>query len=185
MAKTKIKDSVDPAKSAIASRLREARNARELSQTALAKKAGLSRSAIVHYENANAIPGGLELLKLAQALAVSPNRILTGSSDFEESDAVEQVLTEDDETVRIVRTVLLMQSLDCQTRERLSELIVDIVRQRKTDSEFRALLEMLDLLQEEFVGALKGDIENLVEAVDLEEMNEKAEEIVERANRDK
>ena len=62
----------DAVKSAIAERLREARHSRELSQTSLAKEAGLSRSAIVHYENANAVPGGLELLKLAKALGVSP-----------------------------------------------------------------------------------------------------------------
>ena len=174
---TKSNDTADSTKGDIAMRLRETRNARELSQTALADKSGISRSSIVHYENANAVPGGLELLKLAKALGVSPNRILTGSDTFEESDAVEHVLAVENESIRVVRMALLMQSLDRDTRERVSALIVDMVRQRKSDSEFRAVLEMLDRIEDQFVEPLMSGIENLANSLNLEAITEQAETI--------
>ena len=89
-----------------------------------------------------------------------------------------------DDSRRLIRMSLLMQSLDRQTREHLSALIVDMVRQRKTDSEFRAIIEMLELMESSLIGTLKGQMDTLLDSVDFDGLNEKAEEILERSKRD-
>ena len=88
---------------------------------------------------------------------------MTGSDDFDESNAEEHLLVVDDERIRMMRLTVLMQSLDRRTREHLSALIVDMVRQRKTDSEFAALMKILDLFEEQVSGELGEGIAKLID----------------------
>jgi len=89
-------------KSQIAERLKSAREGLALTQQQVADKARVSRSAVVHYEKGNVIPGGPELIGLAKALKVTPNYILSGSEGFFDSTAPEHALAarEVDEYVR-------------------------------------------------------------------------------------
>lgn len=54
-----------------AEKLRNAREYRDISQTQLAEKAGVSQRSITSYENENIIPRGNTIRKLAKALDVS------------------------------------------------------------------------------------------------------------------
>lgn len=54
-----------------AKKLKDARERKDLSQTELAKRAGISQRSITSYENENIIPRGNTIRKLAKALNVS------------------------------------------------------------------------------------------------------------------
>lgn len=168
----------------IAARLREAREARELSQTALAEKAGLSRSSIVHYESANAVPGGLELIRLSKALEISPNRILTGSDEFKESELVEHFLAVDSEAGRILRLTVLFHALDRETQQHLSALVVDIVRQRITDSEFAELIKTLEIMERHLGSGFVADVMKLVESMDADAIEAEVNAALEQGHSD-
>ena len=71
--------------SQIAERLKKAREGLMLTQQQVADRARVSRSALVHYEKGNVIPGGPELIGLAKALKLTPNYILSGSEFFFDS----------------------------------------------------------------------------------------------------
>lgn len=55
--------------------LSEARLARDLSQSELASRAGLLPSAVAHFESGRRMPGVANLLKLADALDISLDRL--------------------------------------------------------------------------------------------------------------
>jgi transcriptional regulator with XRE-family HTH domain len=65
---------------AFPTRLKKAREARDLSQSELAEKAGLQASAISHFETETRRPSFANLRKLADALQVSTDYLL-GRSD--------------------------------------------------------------------------------------------------------
>lgn len=75
------------ADTALALRLKEAREARQLTQQAVATRSkwadiegkGISRTALVGYEAGTSRPGARELRILCQTLVVSPNKLLFGT----------------------------------------------------------------------------------------------------------
>ena len=58
--------------------LREAREDAKLSQMALAKRAGVSRSTIINYERGHRVPRIPELKKICDALGVSVSEMVCG-----------------------------------------------------------------------------------------------------------
>ena len=128
----------------IAKRLKEGRLHLELTQKTLAKRAGLSRSAVVHYEQGNAVPGGLELAKLAQALGRSPNYLLSGSEDFFVSNAPDHLLSDDSPEKILPRLTVYFMVLDREVREAISALITRMVRAKLTKKQFADLAKVLD-----------------------------------------
>ena len=66
-----------------AERLIRAREARELSQTELARAAGLQPAAVGHFENNRRKPSFANIRSLAKALQVSSDYLLGRSPDFE------------------------------------------------------------------------------------------------------
>lgn len=60
----------------ITRRIREAREAKGLSQAQLAKRAGMVPSAISHFETGSRLPSLQSLDKLAAALLLSPGELL-------------------------------------------------------------------------------------------------------------
>jgi transcriptional regulator with XRE-family HTH domain len=112
----------------VGERLRDARNAMELTQIALAEKSGVSRSAIVHYEQGNAPPGGNELIKLAATLRITPNFILSGSDDFFRSESVDQVLANAPPEEIVPRLAMCFAVLDREMQEALSALLMTMAK---------------------------------------------------------
>lgn len=62
----------------IALEIRKAREARGLSFTDLSRLTGVSRTTLHDYESGRSKPGAKELLRLCEALEVTPNRLLLG-----------------------------------------------------------------------------------------------------------
>jgi transcriptional regulator with XRE-family HTH domain len=131
----------------IGERLRKARDGRNLTQAALAKAAGVGRSTIVHYETGKILPGGMELIKLAKALNVSPNYILSGTERFFDSDEPEHVLASGDVAIMASRVVLCLMALDQEVRESFSALLMNMIRQKLGAVRFEEFAKVLDSLE--------------------------------------
>lgn len=58
--------------------LKQAREGKGLSLSALGATTGISRTALHQYETGKTKPGAREIIKLCQALEISPNRLLLG-----------------------------------------------------------------------------------------------------------
>ncbi len=127
---------LDPTKQ-IAERIRARRKALELTQEGLAQRAGIGRSAVIHYEQGNAVPGSLELSKLARALGLSPNFILSGSEEFFPSATPDHALAQGDMNLMAPMVALCMMVLGRETAERVSALLVSLVKQKLSKSEFK------------------------------------------------
>jgi transcriptional regulator with XRE-family HTH domain len=127
----------------IAERLRQARRDLKLTQAALAEATGLSRSAIVHYEKGNAVPGGLELGKLATALHRSPNYLLSGTEEYFSSSGPEHALVGEDITVTIPRATMCLMALPRDIQESVSALLMGLVRKEMGSVKFAAFLKAM------------------------------------------
>lgn len=155
----------------IAKRLRESRDRRKLTQAALAERAGLSRSAVVNYENEKAVPGGMELIKLARALNTTPNYLLSGSEEFRDSEKVEHFLAAGSPEEQIGKLGVFLQVLEPQTRKAISALIMEMVRERVSDEEFDKLLHAVDMLLprlREGFAEFEPELERVVEDVNAD-----------------
>lgn len=133
-------------KKQIAERIQKARKELGLTQADLAKNADIGRSSLVHYENAGAVPGGLELIKLSKALNVTPNYLLSGSEDFLDSDKPEHMLATDDQNLIIARMSMCFLILDKPVREKMSELLISMVKQKLSNEEFEDIMTLMDEL---------------------------------------
>ena len=151
-------------KAKIAERLRKARDELGITQTKLAKMAGIGRSAVVHYETAGTVPGGIELIKLSNALKVTPNYLLSGSESFLPSSEPEHSLATDDISLLIARLSACILCLDTEVREKLSELVLSLVKQKLDKREFEGLMLMLDTLGPLLAGK-SSELESLVDDI--------------------
>lgn len=144
--KASIEEGAASDKAKIAKRLREARESQNLTQAALAARAGLSRSAVVNYENEKAVPGGMELMKLARALDSTPNFFLSGSDQFRDSEKVEHFLAAGSLEEQIAKLGIFLQVLEPPTRNAVSALVMEMVRERIGEEAFRKLVQAADVL---------------------------------------
>ena len=165
-------------KKQIAERLRSARERLEITQAALAKKSGVGRSAIVHYENAQAIPGGMELIKLCKVLDITPNYILSGSEQFRKSQEPESALDTDDFLTLMMRVMFCLLSLDTEVRESASTFLMSLVKQKLSKKEYADFNAMVD----DIVPAMKDsgfDPEKLYAQmdndIDIDKLNKRLE----------
>jgi transcriptional regulator with XRE-family HTH domain len=134
-------------KAKIGERLKDARDGLKLTQAALAKLAGVGRSTIVHYETGKILPGGMELIKLAKALNVSPNYILSGSERFFDSEEPEHVLASGDVAVMASRVVICLMALDQDVRESFSALLMSLIKQKLGAVRYEAFSKSMNALE--------------------------------------
>ncbi|MAY03830.1 MAG: hypothetical protein CMQ38_12745 [Gammaproteobacteria bacterium] len=146
----------------IAERIQKARKELGLTQADLAKKAAIGRSSLVHYENAGAVPGGLELIKLSKVLKVSPNYLLSGAEDFLDSGKPEHMLATDNQNLLVARMAMCILALDKPVREKMSELLISLVQQKLSADEFSVLMTFMDELGNSMEGFAEG-MDTLIE----------------------
>jgi transcriptional regulator with XRE-family HTH domain len=148
----------------IAKRLRAARDDLGMTQAELAKKAGLGRSTVVHYENAAAIPGGVELIKIAKVLHKTPNYLLSGAEDFYISQEPEHALAGDDIEALVPRMTICIMVLDRDIREKMSELLMSLVKQKLNKKEYADFLEAMNMINTSMPDITSG-AESLVDTL--------------------
>jgi transcriptional regulator with XRE-family HTH domain len=149
-------------KKQIAERIQKARKELGITQAKLSKAADIGRSSLVHYENAGAVPGGIELIKLSKALNVTPNYLLSGSETFLDSGKPEHMLSTDNQELLGARMTLCFLALDKPVREKMSELIISMIQQKLSNEEFEVLMTFMDELGQGIQGINK-DMEKLME----------------------
>ena len=145
--KRKPKAIVSPDEARIAERLANARHEIGMTQEALAAKAGLSRSAVLRYEQGKALPGALELTKLANALGKTPNFLLGGAESFFQSQEPKHFLASDDPQDTILAIALCLAKLDREVRESISAHLITLVRAKLTKDKFAEFEETARLLR--------------------------------------
>ena len=152
----------------IAERIKQARMQLERTQEAMAQQAGLSRSAYIHYEQANAVPGGLELIKLAGALRKSPNYLLAGSENFfgaKVPGALPPPITVEAAVYRIAMTLPLC---DREVVEAFFSMAMAIVRAKLTKRQFAKMQKIWDKVDAEvpnLAAELSGPVEAFAEQI--------------------
>lgn len=151
-------------KEQIAERLKRGRKALELTQEALAERAGLGRSAVIHYEQGNAYPGALELIQLARALKLSPNYILSGSDVFFPSSAPDRALAQDDINVMASMVALCMMVLGRETAEQVSALLMTLVKHKLSKSKLKVFTSMVDAIRASMPEMEKG-VESIADTI--------------------
>lgn len=167
----------DP-KEKIAERLRASRKTLEMTQTELAKQSGVGRSAIVHYENGKAVPGGMELIKLSKVLAITPNYILSGSERFRGSQVSESDLLTDDNFTMMSSAVLCLSCLSREVQDSVLGLMMNLVKQKLSKKEYKDFVTLTDNFAQN-MRAVGFDPEKLMtqmdKDIDLDALNERLE----------
>lgn len=146
----------------IAERLKNARTDLELTQMQLAEKTGLGRSTIMHYENAKAAPGAMELLKLARTLEISPNYILTGKHRFRKNVEGDISFDTADQTRNAIRVTLCLAALEPGIRDSFYNLLLTMVKERVGERDFSKLMAVMDAMAPT-VEEMVPDIESIAE----------------------
>lgn len=163
MAKPKLNNLLNKANQ-IGERIKQARTALELTQVGLAKKASLSRSAVVHYEQGNAVPGSVELVKLAEALNLSPNYLLSGSDNFFASQSIDHALANENIQLVAVRTAICLGALDREVREHISAMVMALVKAKLNKRDYQELTKLFDLVSQS-IPQMMPDLEKIADEV--------------------
>lgn len=167
--KNTIKQPVNPF---IGKRIKQAREAKKLNQTALAKQANIGRSALVHYENGNAMPGGTEILKLCNVLELSPNKLLLGSEEPTLDDPIADALDTDNYNQAAAIIGVLFSYLEKDVRQDISTLIHTIVKHRLNEDEYKELSETLKMVTNVLVPHMEQNKEQLLEQITPDELKD-------------
>ena len=138
----------------IGARINQGRTALEITQAGLAKKAALSRSAVVHYEQGNAVPGSTELVKLAQALNISPNYLLSGSDNFFPSKSSKHALLDENPQLVTVKAAMCLTILDREVQESISALLMSLVKAKLNTRDYQKFLEEAGLMSQILPGLI-------------------------------
>jgi transcriptional regulator with XRE-family HTH domain len=134
----------------------------------MAGKAGLSRSTYIHYEQGNAVPGGLELIKLARALGKSPNYLLSGSEVFFGLRTPDAMPPAETAEAAVYRFAMMLPLIDRDTVEALSSVALAIIRAKLTKRQFALIQKVwtktdaaMPALASQFTGPLEAFAEQL------------------------
>jgi len=168
-------------KQKIAERLKKGREDAGLTQVELAKQSGLGRSALMHYENAKAVPGGMELIKLSRALELTPNYLLTGKERFEDSTEPEHALETNEIIPLAVRVFLCLMALDSEMRESISSFLMSLVKQKLSKKDFKNFNKIADVMASELtrlIPGLNAQIETLGEGGSFDQLIKALEKAV-------
>jgi len=112
-------------KEKLAERLRRARQGSGMTQQAVADKTKISRSAVVAYELGKVTPGALELARLAETLAATPNYLLSGSDHFFQKG---DEFFSKDSRMRAAQIGWCLDVLDQDVVDHVSALILTLVK---------------------------------------------------------
>ena len=130
----------------IGDRIRSARDARGLSQTALAARTkmvdpagkGVARTVLVGYESGNFRPGAREIRLICQALSVTPNWLILGNEVASGQASMELVRRRDwNSAVRLAMAISILKSHE---RGAFQSLVLSMAGRQLGDMKLSALL---------------------------------------------
>jgi transcriptional regulator with XRE-family HTH domain len=130
----------------IGDRIRSARDARGLSQTALAARTkkvdpagkGVARTVLVGYESGNFRPGAREIRLICQALSVTPNWLILGDEMASNQASLEEVRSRDWRSA--VQLAMAISILKTHERSALQSLVLSLAGRQLGDMKLSAML---------------------------------------------
>ncbi|MCX7279319.1 MAG: helix-turn-helix transcriptional regulator [Burkholderiales bacterium] len=165
-----------------ADRIKQARDERGFTQGAVANrtkmfdpdKRGISRTALIGYEQGTSNPGLREIRLLCEVLAVTPNWLIFGTdSAVGVSHTASELLKRQSSQLAVVlRTALALTVLKGHEREALQSLVLSLVGRQLGDLRLSGLLSLSDLMEQAFFAQLKAFSSNFDESKSLEEIAE-------------
>jgi transcriptional regulator with XRE-family HTH domain len=140
----------------VGSRLRAAREARGISQTALAEhskavdpdRKGVSRTVIVGYESGQFKPGAREIRILCEALLVTPNWLIYGSSFAGGTEQASMEAVRKNGLFAAMRLALAISVLKPHERNALSSLVLSMAGRELGDQKLSALFLLAGVVAE-------------------------------------
>ena len=160
----------------IGDRIRSAREARGLSQTALATRTrmadsagkGVARTVLVGYEAGTFRPGAREMRLICQALSVSPNWLLLGDEVPPAQASMEAVRGRD--WTSALRLAMAITILKTHERAALKSLVLSLAGRQLGDMKLSALLAAGSMIAEASAPQLKewlgGEADEVLESLD-------------------
>lgn len=176
-------DAADEAPEAsIGVRLRAAREARGLSQTALAARTklidttgkGVARTVVVGYEAGTFRPGAREIRLLCQALSITPNWLILGAEGSTEQASMELVRRR--EWTSAVRLAMAISILKGHERGALQSLALSMAGRQLGDMGLSSLLTMASMVANDTLPSLKSWFGEDADDVPLEVLVQRASE---------
>lgn len=152
----------DAPENTIGVRLRAAREARGLSQTALATRTkladgtgkGVARTVLVGYEAGTFRPGAREIRLICQALSITPNWLILGAEGSTEQASMELVRRR--EWTSAVRLAMAISILKGHERGALQSLALSMAGRQLGDMRLSALLTMGSLIANDILPSLQN-----------------------------
>lgn len=151
----------DAPENTIGVRLRAAREARGLSQTALAARTkmidstgkGVARTVLVGYEAGTFRPGAREIRLICQALSITPNWFILGAEGATEQASMELVRRR--EWTSAVRLAMAISILKGHERGALQSLALSMAGRQLGDMHLSSLLTMASMVANETLPSLQ------------------------------
>lgn len=146
----------------IGDRIRSARDARGLSQTALAARTkivdpagkGVARTVLVGYESGNFRPGAREIRLICQALSVTPNWLILGNEVASGQASMEMVRRRDwNAAVRLAMAISVLKSHE---RGAFQSLVLSMAGRQLGDMKLSALLTVGSMIAQATEPELKN-----------------------------
>jgi transcriptional regulator with XRE-family HTH domain len=159
--------SVEAPEDAIGSRIRSAREARGLSQTAVSTRSktidpkgqGISRTVLVGYEAGNSKPGARELRLLSETLGVTPTWLIYGTDDgHETAQASLEVFRNRNDLISALRLALAIAVLRPHERGAFTSLVLSMAGRELGDMKLSALLVLGKQIAEPVLEQIKGNL---------------------------
>jgi transcriptional regulator with XRE-family HTH domain len=143
----------------IAHELVRARKALGWSQSQLHEQTGISREVIAMYETGRNKPGAREIVRLCEALKISPNKLLIGNDEYIPSTTpIRRGLTDTEarEVKKQMRLIVLLSMLTVEERNAMLTLIESIIIGRDGGE---------DKIRKKFIGidAMSDDLISVVD----------------------
>jgi transcriptional regulator with XRE-family HTH domain len=167
----------------VGDRLRAAREEREFTQNAVANRTkmndpegkGISRTALIGYEQDVTNPGLREIKLLCTALTVSPNWLIYGS------DSAPTVSLPSSELLRlgdkhaidsIIRTAAVLLALKGHERDAIQTLALSLAGRQLGDARLSGLVFCVSFLRDAFLKTLQEYSDEISDATKIEELAE-------------
>ena len=146
---------------AIGERIKELRKEKQISQGQLAKALGVSRQAVSKWENDQAEPDTLNLIRLADILSTDSEFIATGNhSTIKEAPVVVTKIEKVDNVVeKVVEKPVIVEKV--VEVERIVEKVVEIPRIKKV-TRFKYLRNPFEFVAAGLIGFILGILVGLI-----------------------
>lgn len=162
-------------------RIRQARDERGFTQGAVATRTklidvdgrGVSRTALIGYEQGTSNPGLREIRLICEVLCVTPNWLIFGTdSAFSVEHTGAELLQRTSQFESVMRTALALSALKGHERDAIQSVVLSLAGRQLGDLRLSGLLSLTHMMKDEFIKQVKQFSPSFDESLSLEELAE-------------